>query len=128
KGYRKMDFPLSFMDHQLWWDYYRLLGDYIGRLSYIMSQGEFVGDVLMLHPSSSTWAEYNRQAEKGLISELGESAKSLAKILSEIQCPFDLGDDVIIERHGRVEGNKFVIGKMAYTTVILPAMTVMRST
>lgn len=128
KGYRKRDFPLSFMDHQPWWDYYRLLGDYIGRLSYIMSQGEFVGDVLMLHPSSSTWAEYNGQAEKGLISEIGESAKSLAKILSEIQCPFDLGDDVIIERHGRVEGNKFVIGKMAYTTVILPAMTVMRST
>jgi len=128
KGYRKRDFPLSFMDHQPWWKYYRILGDYIGRLSYIMSQGDFVGDVLVLHPASSTWAEFspNKQGNS-LLEEIEKSVKSLVKTLCEIQCPFDLGDDVIIQRHGRVVGDRFIIGKMAYRTVIVPSMTVMRS-
>ncbi len=127
KGYRKRDFPLSFADHQPWWNYYRILGDYIGRMSYIMSQGDFVGDVLVLHPSSSTWAEFSPNQESSLLDEIEKSVKSLVKTLSGIQCPFDLGDDVIIQRHGRVEDDRFIIGKMAYRTVILPSMTVMRS-
>ncbi len=126
QGFRKRDFPLSFLYHQPWWNYYKILGDYIGRLSYVMSQGEFVGDVLVLHPASSTWAEFNGNPEDESISEIGQSARSLVKTLCEIQCLFDLGDDVIIERHGRVEDDKFIIGKMSYRTVILPSMTVMR--
>ncbi|MCM8900086.1 hypothetical protein KVG29_02470 [Caldicoprobacter algeriensis] len=126
KGFRKRDFPLSFMYHQPWWNYYKILGDYIGRLSYIMSQGEFVGDVLVLHPASSTWAEFNADGKNDLLEEIGNSVKSLVKTLCEIQCSFDLGDDVIIERHGKVEGDRFIVGKMAYRTVIVPSMTVMR--
>ncbi|MFW6271356.1 MAG: glycosyl hydrolase [Bacillota bacterium] len=55
RGYRKRDFPLSFLDHQPWWDYYKKMGDYLGRMSYILSQGVYKSNILLLHPSSSTW-------------------------------------------------------------------------
>ena len=73
KGYRKRDFPLSFADHQPWWNYYRILGDYIGRMSYIMYQGDVVGNVLVLHPSNSTWDEISPNQESRLLDEIEKS-------------------------------------------------------
>lgn len=127
KGFRKRDFPLSFLDHQPWWDCYRLLGDYIGRLSYVMSQGEFVGDVLVLHPYSSAWAEYRVGRDNPELAGIKESFRWITRTMSELHYYFDLGDDVLMERHGRVEGDKLIIGQMAYRTVILPHIPLLRS-
>jgi hypothetical protein len=126
KGFRKRDFPLSFLDHQPWWECYHLLGDYIGRLSYIMSQGEFVGDILVLHPYSSAWAEYRVGGENPELGEIKESFRWITRTLSELQYFFDLGDDVLMERYGRVEGDRLIIGRMSYRTIILPHMPLMR--
>ncbi|MFW6271235.1 MAG: glycosyl hydrolase [Bacillota bacterium] len=132
EGYRKRDFPLSFMDHQPWWDCYHLLGDYIGRLSYILSQGKYTGDILLLHPSSSTWTEFdlksdvNEHNEIGN-NEIGDKTKELTKFLSRNQYLFDLGDDLIIEKYAEINQDIFKIKEKTYKTIILPDMTVMRS-
>ncbi|UKI35924.1 MAG: hypothetical protein L6V93_18020 [Clostridiales bacterium] len=34
---------------------------------------------------------------------------------------FDLGDEIMMERHARVDGDTFIIGKQRYKTVVLPA-------
>lgn len=126
KGYRKRDFPLSFSYHQPWWNCYRLLGDYIGRVSYAMSQGCSTSNILMLHPYSSIWSEYNSNSPNGFVMRIGESTNWLTKSLMELHYGFDIGDDTIIEKHGKVEENKFIIGNMAYNIIILPDMTVLR--
>ncbi|AEE96972.1 glycosyl hydrolase [Mahella australiensis] len=126
RGYRKRDFPLSFMEHQPWWNCYKLLGDYIGRLSYALTQGDFIADIVVLHPSSSTWAEYDIQGSDDRLGNIGNSAKNLVKTLNRIHCSFDLGDDKIIENHSYVQNGRLIIGNMAYSMVILPDMTVMR--
>jgi len=39
-GVRKFDYPPSFSYHEPWWEHYKLMGDYIGRVSMAMSAGE----------------------------------------------------------------------------------------
>ncbi len=127
EGYRKRDFPLSFAEHQPWWDTYHLMGDYIGRLSYLLSRGNFVGDILLLHPASSTWAEYNLLNDNTSLDELANSVKIISQKLSQIQYFFDLGDDILIEKYAEVTDNIFKIAEMNYKTIIVPDMTVMRN-
>lgn len=127
EGYRKRDFPLSFAEHQPWWHSYHLLGDYIGRLSYIMSQGKFVADILLLHPSSSTWVEYSPLIGDTRLEQIEHSVKNLCKKLSQIQYFYDLGDDILIGKYGKVIDNRINVGKMKYKTIIVPDMTVMRN-
>lgn len=129
KGYRKRDFPLSFREHQPWWNCYRLLGDYLGRLSYTLSQGKFSCDVLMLHPSGSTWTEYRVNGDNRRLLQMGEDFKQLCRTVNQLHFFYDLGDEVILQRHGKVQGNRLIVGDMSYRTVIMPEMTtIMAST
>lgn len=125
-GYRKRDFPQSFLDHQPWWDEYKMLGDYTGRLSYALSQGQYQADVLVLHPSSSTWTAYGslEKNEKSMV--IGSSIKNVVKNLNQLRIMFDLGDDIILSKHGKIINGKFVVGKMKYKVIILPEMEVLR--
>src|SRR5690606_15030597 len=41
RGFRKTDFPISFLDVQPWWPEYKVLADHFARLSYALSQGIF---------------------------------------------------------------------------------------
>ncbi len=129
EGYRKRDFPPSYLDHQPYWDSYYILADYLARMSYIISQGEYKADIMVLHPSSSTWTEYDvlNDNNPGL-EKISDSIKGLVRTLCQSGYLFDLGDDIIIERHGKIEDGKFVVGNGRYSTIILPDMTVMRET
>jgi len=124
EGYRKRDFPLSFLDHQPWWEDYKLLGDYIGRMSYALTCGKYVAETLVLHPSSSTWVVYN-DAEK--LKRVGDSAQELVKILNQNRVLFDLGDDVIMHEDAYVKDGQLHIKEMAYKVVFMPEMYVLRS-
>ena len=123
KGYRKRDFPLSFLDHQPWWGDYKMLADYIGRMSYALSQGAYMADVLVLHPSSSTWVVYN---DKEKLAKVGDSVKQLVQELNQRRVMFDLGDDVIMAEDGCVNDGRLCIGEMSYKVVYVPEMYVMR--
>jgi hypothetical protein len=117
EGYRKRDFPLSFLEHQPWWRDYKILADYIGRMSYALSRGKYAAEVLVLHPASSTWAACNNA--DGL-KRIEESVKGLVASLNRRRVMFDLGDDVIMSRHARVEGGRLRIGEMSYRAVLVP--------
>ncbi len=125
REYRKRDHPQSFI-HEPWWDEYKVFADYMTRISYAMSQGKYEADILVLHPSSSSWTEYDPFEESDEYKEIGESVRTVTKLLCRLHYGFDLGDDIIIGKHGRVEKKKFIVGEMSYSTVIVPSMTVMR--
>ncbi|OQB15206.1 MAG: Glycosyl hydrolases family 2, sugar binding domain [Firmicutes bacterium ADurb.Bin193] len=125
-GYRKRDYPLSFLDHQPWWKNYRLVGDYIGRMSYALSQGKYCADVLVLHPSSSTWTAFTPYEPLDKLEAVGNSVKELVKNLDRLQITFDLGDDVIISKHAHVSGKILTVGRMDYSVVIIPQTEVIR--
>ncbi|MFW5742334.1 MAG: glycosyl hydrolase [Spirochaetota bacterium] len=132
RGHRKRDFPQSFGPHQPWSQSYRLLGDYIGRLSYAVSAGRQRSDVLVLHPVGSTWTEWNPLAEdpaaEPAMQAINDGIAGVLATLSANQIAHDLGDEHLLERHGSVgAGPSLVVGRMAYRVVVLPTMVTIRT-
>jgi len=54
-GSGKRDYPASILDHCPWWKYYGLVQDYLSRTSLMLTQGEPVRDILIIHPMESAW-------------------------------------------------------------------------
>lgn len=129
RGERKRDYPPNLFYQQPWWEDERGFGDYLARLSYAGTQGVRMVDLLVIHPISSVWSEYS-PVHGGLYSEDNPYDRTLADlsaVLLEHKLDFHYGDEMIMERHARVEAGKLVVGRHRYSTVIVPAATVLRS-
>jgi len=129
RGCRKRDYPPSFLDHQPWWDLYRVLGDYAGRLGYALSQGRFAADVLVLHPCEGAWIEHDPEdapwqapRHRAALDALWD----LTKALSEVKCDYDLGSEWLLAREARVHEGRLLVGEGSYGLVVLPRMISMR--
>ncbi len=125
-GARKRDHPQSFDWRQTWWQEYRLLNDYHGRLSYALSQGRTVNRILVLHPTTTAFLLAPGE-EKGNLFQ-GDvpthpdmrTYVHLLQWLSDGQWDFDLGDEFIMQRHARALSGKMAVGSRRYDVVVVP--------
>lgn len=128
RGCRKHDYPPCISYQQPWWDDYRLVEDYFGRLSFMLTRGRRVVDLLVLHPVSSAWVELTALD----YSRSDERSRQFARVstwLTELHRDYHYGDDRIIERFGSVGDGRFKVGEYAYRAVLLPPMrNITRST
>lgn len=123
RGYRKRDFPLSFGKTQPWSDSYSVLGDYIGRMSYALTRGTYVADVLVLHPSVSTWAYYSADDSPGTrqrIEQIGTAAKNVCSALNQLHVGYHLGDEIVMAEKASVADGALHIGTARYEVVVIP--------
>ena len=127
RGERKRDCPQALSYQQPWWPDHRLIADYMGRLSYALSQGQRVVDVLVLHPMGSAWSQYRPGATFAL-DELDRPLNDLGLALMRAQRDFHFADELLIEPGAPceaqvvLEGNcaRLRVGKMRYAVVIVP--------
>lgn len=127
RGERKRDYPQNLFYQQPWWPENRLVADYFARLSYALSQGRRVVDVLVIHPLASAWTLYRPDAAND-VSTLDRSLDALLMALLERQRDFHLGDEMLMAPDGataaRVEadagGAELAVGDMRYRAVIVP--------
>lgn len=119
QGSRKRDYPPAMYYQQPWWKEYRFFIDAMARIGMIMSEGEALCDTLLLHPQTSAWICFDFNRNEGL-KELNDSFLKTIETLEQKHILFHLGDETILERHGKVLGNSIVIGKQSYTKVVLP--------
>ena len=124
-GCRKHDFPQSFSYHAPYWDQYATLNDYFGRLSYALSAGQQTNDIVIIEPTTTAWMYYqsNGESERDdnpVLDKINRSFRELLNGLETKQIEYDLASENIIKDRGSIDGYKFVIGKRAYKTVILP--------
>lgn len=124
RGIRKRDYPPALFYQQPWWCEYEKFITAMSREGMILSQGKREVDVLLLHPQSTAWTLYDDKENAGL-SELNDKLLGIMKLLDEKHIQFHFGDETIMERHGRVEEGKLVIGKQAYSCVIDPGCEVL---
>lgn len=117
RGIRKRDYPPAMYIQQPWWEAYEKLVDAMSREGMILSKGKKQVDVLLLHPQTTAWSLFNNQDTKE-ITLLNERFLKLIKELEQKHVVFHLGDETILERHGKVENGKLIIGKQKYTYVI----------
>ncbi|GAA4799386.1 alpha-L-rhamnosidase [Olivibacter ginsenosidimutans] len=119
-GARKYDYPQSFSYHSPWWPYYKSLNQYFARLSMALSSGEQVNNILILEPTTSAWMYSTYQQSMPRRQEIGQTFQSFITQLEKAQIEYDLGSENIIKDHGKIEGDRFIIGERAYPTVVIP--------
>ena len=76
-GVRKFDYPPSFSYHEPWWSHYKLMGDYIGRISMAMSSGEQINRTLVLQPNTTAWMYFSRTTRNPAIDSYPDGVQKL---------------------------------------------------
>ena len=118
RGIRKRDYPPAMYIQQPWWSEYKQFVDGMSREGYALAKGKADPEVLIIHPQTYAWTMFDNDENRG-INELNQKFLSVINSLEEKHVLFHLGDESIIERHGKVEGNLFVIGCKKYKKVIV---------
>lgn len=136
RGERKRDYPANLFVQQPWWEDEKKFADYTGRLCVAVTQGEREVDILVLHTIASFWCEYSplhiggdvfSEGEMGMENERYDVPfQTISHELINNKLDFHYGDEIIMENHAKVENGKLVIGKHAYSTVIVPPMLTIR--
>lgn len=136
RGDNKRDYPQNVFYQQPWWPENPLIANYFSRLSYVLSQGQRVTDLLVIHPMGSAWSLYQPLATYG-VDQLDEALNSLGLTLMRHQRDFHFGDESLMAPDGATpgkvevhpDGPRLVVGKMAYRLVVVPpGVTLARST
>ena len=120
RGARKRDWPPSIYFQQPYWKYYRAMNDYMARASMMLTRGDFVADVLVIHPISSAWCEFS-PLDASAAQGLSDKFQNLSMDLAQLHREFDYGDETLMAKYASVQGKDFVVGRMKYKTVIVPA-------
>jgi hypothetical protein len=127
RGERKRDYPQNIFYQQPWWPENRLIADYFARLSYALSQGRRVVDILVIHPVGSAWTLY-RPGVTRAVDQLDRALDDLLMALMQNQRDFHLGDEMSMapdapcEAHVVVDekGARLDVGQMSYWVAIVP--------
>ena len=117
RGIRKRDYPPAMYYQQPWWSEYEKWVDAVSCMGMLLTQGEKKVNILLLHPQTTAWTLYDCNKNVG-ISELNEELLSVIKLLEGKHIEFHLGDEILMERHARVENGRLVIGSQTYDYVI----------
>ena len=130
RGLRKRDYPPAMFIQQPWWKDYKMFNDAMSRIGMLLTEGDDGVDVLVIHPMTTAWTMYNgnvqsyvNEAKKDCMNSIQEYSEEFMNMLISLErkhVNFHLGDETMMERHGRVEGNTLVIGEKKYSKIIIP--------
>ncbi len=124
RGLRKRDYPPAMYTQQPWWPEYHRFVDAMSREGMVLNRGKHTADVLVLHPQTTAWSLFDCGDNRG-IKELNQSLLRIMSSLEEKHIAYHLGDETLLERHGRVENGKLIVGKQQYSYVIDPGCEIM---
>ena len=133
RGFRKRFYPQTFNDYQPYWENFRNIKDYVSRVSKFVSMGKCTKDVLVLHPLETAYGIYrgltdiNDESCRNDVIDYDNRYYKFITDLYSMQINWHLGDLATIEQIGGVCGEKFVIGRMSYKTVVLPEIETLTS-
>lgn len=120
-GVRKFDYPPSFSYHEPWWKHYKLMGDYIGRVSLAMSSGQQINKTLVLQPNTSAWMYFSRKEKNPAIDSIRNGFKHFVYLLEQQHLEYDLGSEYVLNTLGSVQGANLRVGERDYSLVVIPA-------
>jgi hypothetical protein len=119
-GARKRDHPQSFSYHEPWWNDYKVMGDYLGRLSLSMTAGRQDNRILVLEPTTTAWMYFAPGGDSNKIKSIGKRFQDFVNDLEAAQLEYDLGSESILRGRGVVDGASLRVGPQKYDAVVLP--------
>jgi hypothetical protein len=140
EGEAKRDYPAGIFYQSPWWNAYSKVEDYFARIHSVMTRGEEVRDLLVIHPVESMWLLLRKGCEvrpgerrtnpARQVREYDRMLIVLRDSLLAANLDFDYGDEELLSRHGRViqkDGRPILrFGKAVYKSVIVPPLLTMR--
>lgn len=123
KGKRKRDYPPAIYFQQPWWDDVKIFFDSMSRIGMLLSEGEILADTLLIHPETSAWELYDGYSDSDSgkrIAEIDRLCLDDMRALENKHIAYHFGDETMMAKMGMIEGKTLRIGKMTYSTVILP--------
>jgi len=133
EGEAKRDYPASIFYQSPWWQLYPKVEDYFARIHSVMTQGEEVRDLLVVHPVESMWMMvkigWRGNPETHALDD--QHTKLTDALLSQ-HLDFDFGDEEHLDRFGKVakqgDAPTLRLGKATYKAVLVPQLKTMRRT
>ena len=124
----KIDHPPVFSPQSGWFEGFKEFNDYFTRLGALVANTKEVYDVAVIHPQHSIWMEYIRSEERESVETLLEDFDLLLRRMRREGITFQLVDESILARHGKIEGGSLRVGNCVYDKVIVPKMITLTST
>ncbi|WP_438444520.1 glycosyl hydrolase [Gorillibacterium sp. sgz5001074] len=132
-GLTQHDAPPSQFYQNPYWAHFRQLGDYAGRISYMMTQGVADIRIAMLDPTTSYWTQMSNPlhhfdyggtdpVEKERLERMKEEWRSLSVYLLQARRDYDHLDAELLAE-AAVKDGKLVIGKAVYSVLLIPPVT-----
>ena len=97
-----------------WWDFEKPYFDYIARTASILAEGEPTAEIAVFFDTRGFWAG-------GAETEIaGRLHYAVAATLDRMNCEYEFVDDEALAT-AEVKGGRLAVGKMGYTTMVLPS-------
>ena len=124
----KTDHPPVFSPQSGWFKGFREFNDYFTRLGALVANTTELYDVAVIHPIHSVWMEWIRSEEAESVQQLCDEFDALLLRMRKEGITFQLVDERILARHGKIENGNLRVGNCVYDRVIVPKMLTMTST
>ena len=118
----KTDHPPVFSPQGNWFEGFKVFNEYFTRLGYIVANTKECTDIGIIHPLRDVWLDY-------IGSEIGAGVESVerrfADLLADLRkhgVSYHLIDETILQKHGKTDGDKLIVGNEEYETVLVPEM------
>lgn len=126
RGCRKRDYPPTFSRHQPYWKNNAFIEDWQARFSYLLREGKYQADFLIIHPVESGWCLQKGSGAGRQMREIDENIKAICQEMFRIHRDFDFGDEDYLARYADVDSGKLCVGDVRYRAVIIPSMLTIR--
>ena len=128
EGEAKRDYPSSISFQASWHKIYPVVEDYFARLSAVLSGGEEIRDLLVIHPMESCFAAAYKTNDRGFLYQVDlDFAKNTVRLLTD-NIDFDFGDEEMMSRLAFLQDGSLYVGKGVYKMVLIPELFTIRKT
>lgn len=121
-GQGKHDHPPVFYKQNNWWEEFKEFNEYFTRLGYIIANTKDVADVLVIHPMRCVYLDYIRDEDLASVKDLEAAFDALLDTLNQKGVTYHLADETLLEKYGKIENGKLVLGNCSYEKVLIPKM------
>jgi len=119
-GRGRTDHPPVFGRHGNWTEGFKVFNEYFKRLGYIIAETKEKCNVLVIHPERDVWLDFNRDTDQESVKEQDENMNELLDYLRKNGVAYHFADETILEKYGKADGNRLIVGECVYDTVIVP--------
>ncbi len=128
-GEAKRDYPASINYQSPWYKEYSYVEDYFARVNTAMTRGKAIVSVGVVHPVESYWLHWGPNEQTAAVrNEMDDHFLNMAEWLVTGLIDFNYISESLLPTQCEKGSKPLKVGKMQYSTIIVPDMETIRST